>query len=83
MGSKRNRQTCSVSAGLISVHTLRHTFATHLLEDGTDIPTFQKPLGHADIETTMEYLHIAQCDNLKPFSPLDMLFEQCAPKKRK
>jgi integrase/recombinase XerD len=67
----------------VSVHTLRHTFATHLLEDGTDILTLQKLLGHSAIETTMEYLHIAQCENLKPFSPLDTLFEQCAPKKRK
>lgn len=65
---------------VVSVHTLRHTFATHLLEDGTDILTLQKLLGHAAIETTMEYLHIAQCENLKPFSPLDTLFEQCAPK---
>ncbi len=66
----------------VSVHTLRHSFATHLLEDGMDILTLQKLLGHAHIETTMEYLHIAQCANLKPFSPLDTLFEQCAPKRK-
>lgn len=62
----------------VCVHTLRHTFATHLLEDGMNILSLQKLMGHANIETTMEYLHIAQCENLKEFSPLDTLFEQCA-----
>lgn len=61
----------------VSVHTLRHTFATHLLEDGMDILTLQRLLGHENIETTMEYLHIAQCSASLAFSPLDTLFEQC------
>ncbi len=63
----------------VCVHTLRHSFATHLLEDGMDIITLKDLLGHENIETTMLYLHIAQNDRLKPFSPLDTLFEQCAP----
>jgi len=61
----------------VCVHTLRHTFATHLLEDGLDIITLKNLLGHENIETTMEYLHIAQLDTQKAFSPLDTLFAKC------
>lgn len=62
----------------VCVHTLRHSFATHLLEDGLDIISLKNLLGHQNIETTMEYLHIAQLDTQKAFSPLDTLFEQCS-----
>ncbi len=74
------KQACK-SAGItkdVHVHTLRHTFATHLLEDGLDIVTLKNLLGHENIETTMEYLHIAQLDKQKAFSPLDTLFEKCS-----
>jgi hypothetical protein len=51
-------------------------FATHLLEDGLDIITLKNLLGHENIETTMDYLHIAQLDTIKAFSPLDTLFKR-------
>jgi len=73
------------AAGIIKdvhVHTLRHTFATHLLEDGLDIVTVKELMGHKRIETTMEYLHVIRSNPRRAFSPLDTLFEQCAKKQK-
>jgi site-specific recombinase XerD len=53
------------------VHTLRHSFATHLLEDGYDIPTIQELLGHSSVKTTMVYTHIAAKNLMGVKSPLD------------
>ena len=58
----------------VNLHSLRHTYATHLLEEGLDIVSLKGLLGHADITTTMIYLHIAQCKHVKPHSPLDTLY---------
>lgn len=60
----------------ISTHTLRHTYATHLLEQGLDIVTIKSLLGHSNIETTMVYLHIARIPARTAFSPLDTLYDQ-------
>jgi site-specific recombinase XerD len=60
----------------VTVHTLRHTYATHLLEDGLDIVSIKELLGHAHIETTMVYLHVAKAGRQAPFSPLDRLYEK-------
>jgi len=57
----------------VNVHSLRHTFATHLLEDGVNILTIKELLGHANIKNTMIYLHVAQVDNRQRRSPLDSL----------
>jgi site-specific recombinase XerD len=62
----------------VHVHTLRHTCATHLLEDGLDIVSVKNFLGHENIETTMIYLHVAQLNTKAVFSPLDTLFESCS-----
>jgi site-specific recombinase XerD len=55
----------------VSIHSLRHTFATHLLENGTDIRYIQNLLGHATIKTTERYTHIARRSILHIQSPLD------------
>lgn len=66
----------------VNLHSLRHSYATHLLEQGVNIVTLKELLGHPEITTTMIYLHIAQCDLVKAHSPLDRLYNYngCANK---
>jgi site-specific recombinase XerD len=69
-------QLAKKKAGIMKpggIHSLRHSFATHLIEKGTDVTMIQKLLGHNDIKTTLIYLHTSSKDLVKIISPLDDL----------
>ncbi|MBL4621809.1 MAG: tyrosine-type recombinase/integrase [Immundisolibacteraceae bacterium] len=76
-GSRKSFKKCLKRAGITkygTFHTLRHSFATHLLEDGINLLVVQKLLGHCSIKTTMIYLHVATNYIVSSHSPLDTLY---------
>ncbi len=75
---QRSVKDAAAKAGLakrVSPHTLRHSFATHMIEAGIDIRTVQKLLGHTNVQTTMIYLHVAEQNFPGITSPLDRMHE--------
>ena len=72
---RENLKKTSISK-LVNLHSLRHSYATHLLEEGLNIVTLKELLGHSEITTTMIYLHVAQCKHIQAHSPLDTLYNR-------
>jgi integrase/recombinase XerD len=64
----------------VCVHTLRHSYATHLLEMGLDIVSVKNQMGHAEIRATMMYLHIAKSNPKAGFSPMEKLYANATGK---
>ncbi len=74
-------KTVARQAGILKdvhTHLLRHTYATHLLEDGVNSLTVQKLMGHQNIESTLVYLHVCRTPDQLPNSLLDNVFAQCS-----
>jgi site-specific recombinase XerD len=67
--------TAGFPKGKFSAHSLRHSFATHLLDAGVDLHTIKELLGHSKIETTMIYLHLQKSKRAKLTSPFDRIIE--------
>lgn len=72
---KENRSKIGTSKK-ITAHTLRHSYATHLLESGLNLIALKELLGHARIETTLVYLHVSNSGSSKKYSPLDLLYKK-------
>ncbi len=76
-GIQRIMRTAVEKSGIrkkANLHTLRHCFATHLLENGIDILTVKEQMGHSDIKTTMTYLQVCNLERTQSISPLDTLY---------
>ena len=80
LACRKTAQKAGISKA-VHPHSLRHAFATHLLEAGVDLRTIQILLGHAKLETTAHYLHVANTRVRSTTSPLELLDHSTSSKR--
>lgn len=69
------KRPAGITKRAVSIHTLRHSYATHLLEAGVNLRVIQQYLGHSSLETTMVYLHLTAKGNEDAYAPIDTVME--------
>lgn len=73
--SRHAKRAAGIRKRAVSVHTLRHCYATHLLEAGVNLRVIQKNIGHASLETTMMYLHLTAKGQEDAYALIDQVME--------
>ena len=73
---RRAKQHAGITKRDVSIHTLRHSYATHLLEAGVNLRVIQRSMGHSDLETTMVYLHLTQKGQEDAYARIDSLMQE-------
>lgn len=73
---RKAKQRAGITKRDVSIHTLRHSYATHLLEAGVNLRVIQRSMGHADLETTMVYLHLTQKGQEDAYARIDSLMQE-------
>jgi integrase/recombinase XerD len=72
---RAGKRAAAITKRGVSIHTLRHSYATHLLEAGVNLRVIQKNLGHSSLETTMVYLHLTAKGNEDAYALIDGVME--------
>jgi integrase/recombinase XerD len=73
---RKAKQRAGITKRDVSIHTLRHSYATHLLEAGVNLRLIQRSMGHSDLETTMVYLHLTQKGQEDAYARIDSLMQE-------
>lgn len=76
---EKTLQKVNLSQKGYSIHTLRHSYATHLLENGADLPAIKQLMGHCNISQTMQYVHISTKHIRSVVNPYDIIYNQLLP----
>ena len=72
---RQAKSEAGINKRRVSIHTLRHSYATHLLEAGVNLRVIQRYMGHAQLETTMVYLHLTRKGEEEAYSIIDRVMK--------